>query len=81
MSNINTFQFDLKGFDEIKKHHSGLNWPVVYIIENDKEVYIGETINVFSRSKQHYENPERRELKNIHIITDETYNKSATLDI
>ncbi|MCK4918460.1 MAG: DUF2075 domain-containing protein [Candidatus Pacebacteria bacterium] len=81
MSNITTFQFNTEGFDKLKKHQRGLDWPFVYIIENNKEAYIGETINVFNRSKQHYKNPERKELKNIHIITDETYNKSATLDI
>lgn len=81
MSTINTFEFSKNKFEDIKKQNFGLSWPVVYIIENGKELYVGETVNVYVRSNQHYENPNRRRLKNIHIITDEEYNKSATLDI
>jgi hypothetical protein len=81
MSEIETFPFDKDKFDQIRAYRFGRNWPVVYIINDDKEVYIGETTNAYYRSKQHYENPERKKLNKIHIITDEEYNKSATLDI
>lgn len=81
MSNITTFKFDKKEFGKIKEYSFGLNWPVVYLIENGREAYVGETTNVYNRSNQHYENLERRKLENIHILTDEEYNKSATLDI
>jgi uncharacterized protein len=78
---INTFKFDKSSFNDIKEYRFGKNWPVVYIAENGQEVYVGETTNVFSRSKQHYENVDRRRLKNIHVVTDEEFNKSAALDI
>jgi len=81
MTNIKTFEFSKNKFDEIRKYSFGSNWPVVYLIENGKELYVGETINIYSRSNQHYENSERRKLSKIHVITDEEYNKSATLDI
>jgi len=81
MSEITTFPFDNNKFDQIKNFRFGRNWPVVYIINDDKEVYIGETTSAYFRSRQHYENPERSKLKTINIITDEEYNKSATLDI
>lgn len=81
MSEIKTFPFDKNQFERIKKYPFGKNWPVVYVAENGKEVYIGETVNAYHRSKQHFENPERRKLRKIHVITDEEYNKSATLDI
>ncbi len=81
MSNIVTFKYNKNNFDKIKDYHFGKNWPVVYVLENKKEVYIGQTINAYYRSKQHYENPERRKLSEIHIITDEEFNVSATLDI
>lgn len=58
-----------------------MNWPVVYLIKNDKELYIGETTSLYNRSNQHYDNPERRKLDKMYVITDEEYNKSAALDI
>src|SRR3989338_9511653 len=79
MSDIQTFPFDQTGFADVKKFPLGRDWPVVYIIENGNEVYIGETTSAHNRSKQHYENEARVCLKRLHIITDEEYNKSATL--
>ncbi len=81
MSNIATFQFNNKGFEELKQHHRGLDWPVVYIIEGGNEAYVGETVHAFNRGKEHYKDPEREKLKKIHIITDSTYNKSAISDL
>lgn len=84
MSTIKTFDFNKASFSEIKEYRFGRNWPVVYIIEDKdkrKEAYIGETTSVFHRSQQHIKNKDRALLKNIHIITDEDYNKSVVLDI
>jgi len=80
MTTIQTFPFDKYGFDEIKKYHFGTNWPVVYIQEDGKEMYIGQTTSAYSRSRQHYENPNRSKLRNIHIISDEEFNMSAAYD-
>ncbi|MBU3669083.1 MAG: DUF2075 domain-containing protein, partial [Candidatus Taylorbacteria bacterium] len=81
MSRIQTFKFTKDVFGEIKKYHFGYNWPVVYLLEDGQEIYIGESTNVYHRSKQHYELEERKKLKNIHIVSDEEFNKSAALDI
>jgi hypothetical protein len=81
MSDISSFQFNKTQFEKIRQFSFGSNWPVVYLIEDGRELYVGETTNAYNRSNQHYNKPERRKLKNIHIITDEEYNKSATLDI
>jgi len=81
MADIQTFTFDRTGFESVKKFPLGRDWPVVYIIENDREVYIGETTSMHNRSKQHYENEDRVRLKRLHVIIDEEYNKSATLDL
>lgn len=81
MSKIKTFEFDRKKLESIKKYEYGLNWPVVYIIENGKDAYVGESTSVSTRAKQHFDNAERANLKKIHIITDDEYNVSATLDI
>ena len=81
MLGITTFQFKKDQFEKIKGYHFGLNWPVVYLIKNDKELYVGETTSLYNRSNQHYDNPERRKLDKMYVITDEEYNKSAALDI
>jgi DUF2075 family protein/DNA replication protein DnaC len=81
MSAVKTFTFEKKSFQRIKAYHFGKDWPVVYILEGKKEAYIGETVSVYQRSKQHYDNSERSKLDNIHVIADLDYNKSATLDI
>ena len=81
MSDITTFPFDKVQLHKIKDYKFGQDWPVVYMIENGQEIYIGETGNAYVRSSQHYDNPERSKLSQIHLITDEEYNKSATLDI
>ncbi len=63
------------------KEKKGQDWPVVYLINNEKEMYIGETQNAVERLGQHLDNPERKGLKNINIIFDDEFNKSAILDI
>jgi len=81
MSDIKTFKFDKENFCEIKEYHFGSNWPAVYLLEDGKEIYIGESTSVYNRSRQHFEKEQKRKLKNIHVISDEEYNKSAALDI
>lgn len=82
MLDIKKFPFSKESFSQIKEYKFGHDWPVVYVIENGKEAYVGETVHAYERSNQHYDgSPERRVLKNIHLIADEEYNKSATLDI
>ncbi len=64
-------------------HEYGRNWPVVYFLHNDDthEAYIGETLNAGRRMSQHWQNTDRQRLKVIHIMTDETFNKSVILDL
>ncbi len=81
MTNIKTFNFSEAGFENMKDYHYGLDWPVVYLLENGKEAYVGETIHLRNRSKEHYKKQERKRLHQVHVVTDEEYNKSATLDI
>lgn len=80
MLEISNFNFNTKGAEDIKNHRYGKDWPVVYLIENGKKIYIGETTRAHSRTKQHLENPNRKNLKKIHIIFDDEFNKSAALD-
>ena len=59
----------------------GKEWPLVYLLFNDEEVYIGETVDASTRMSQHYENPERRKLNRVRLISDDTFNKSVILDL
>jgi hypothetical protein len=37
------------------------NWPVVYVMNNDDEVYVGESLNVAGRMKQHLDSESKQE--------------------
>lgn len=59
------------------------NWPVVYQIHNDSEIYIGETTNLKNRMSQHLMDERKMSLRNgcIKVVFDDTFNKSAALDL
>ena len=59
------------------------NWPVVYQIYNNAEIYIGETTSLKNRMLQHLDNPAKDSLKkgSVNVVFDETFNKSAALDL
>ncbi len=78
---INQYEFSEQGRANVLSSKRGKDWPVVYLIHNDKELYIGETQNAYNRFEQHLQNPKRKNLKEIRIIFDEEFNKSAVLDI
>lgn len=80
-SDIKFFAYSSDKFNSIGEYHFGKNWPVVYLLEDGKEIYIGETTDMYRRCKEHWDNPDRVKLKNLHVVTDEEYNKSAALDI
>ena len=57
------------------------NWPVVYVMNNDKQVYVGESLNVEGRMRQHLESKHKQRLKSVRVVLDDTFNKSACLDL
>ena len=57
------------------------NWPVVYTLNDKSQIYVGETTNVEMRMRQHLQSGERSSLKLATVILDQTYNKSACLDL
>jgi DUF2075 family protein/DNA replication protein DnaC len=81
MHEIKEYPYSIENLDQIRKYWFGDNWPVVYILEDGKEAYIGQTVNVYRRAKQHIEKSERKKLTKAYIIADQEYNKSAVLDI
>lgn len=57
------------------------DWPVVYVLNNSKQVYVGESLNVLGRFVQHRQSAEKKHLGTAHVIVDSTFNKSAALDL
>ena len=78
---IKSYAFKKEAIEECSRDEKGRDWPVVYLINNDKELYIGETSNLCNRFKQHLENVERKRLSALNVIYDDEFNKSAILDI
>lgn len=78
---IHHFDFSESALNEIRDRSHCRDWPVVYLINNNKEIYVGETTNVSRRASEHFQNNERRRLEKIHIIDDDTFNKSAIQDL
>lgn len=82
-------------FENVKSSPLGENWPVVYLLHNDnfvngdkheKLLYIGETTSAVRRMQEHFSAQnknfkDRAKLSTAHIIFDDTFNKSAILDI
>ncbi|WP_354670481.1 DNA/RNA helicase domain-containing protein [Curtobacterium sp. 458] len=53
----------------------------MYILDDGKRVYVGETLNTASRMRQHLDSDERRSLKAVRLVLDGTFNKSVCLDL
>lgn len=91
---IREFSIDINNletyFNSITKQESlrGENYPIVYLLHNDtnKELYIGESTSAVRRMREHFDKTNknysaRAKLNVAHIIFDDTFNKSAILDI
>ena len=78
---IREFEFSQTGLSVLRELSMGQNWPVVYLINNKNELYVGETTSAGGRYYQHLNNPERKKMKKIRIVFDDKFNKSAILDI
>lgn len=81
---IRNYSFDQKSISNLAiKNHLEENWPVVYQIYNNQQIYIGETTNLKNRMNQHLANVEKSSLRHgsVKVVFDETFNKSAALDL
>ena len=74
---IRTYSFDNDGLNELKSFEYGKNWPVVYLIHNNKDLYIGETTSAEVRMSQHLSNNEKNYLEEIAIVFDHKFNKTS----
>lgn len=57
------------------------NWPVVYTLDGLDEIYVGESLNVAARFRQHFDSAEKRRLSSARVVIDPKFNKSACLDL
>lgn len=81
-SEVRSFAFDSKQVDAFRNDDVRLtNWPVVYTLNDRKQVYVGETINAVARMRQHLESPTKQGLTCMRIVLNERFNKSACLDL
>lgn len=81
---IKNYVFEPQAINNLAaENHLEENWPVVYQIYNDNEIYIGETTNLKNRMNQHLASAEKSSLRHgaVRVVFDETFNKSAALDL
>ena len=69
------FQEDNYGKDEFL-----YNWPMVYILENGKEAYVGQTLDISTRMSQHKANPDKARFTRAHFIYSDHSNQSMAFD-
>lgn len=84
MTGFRIKQFDFDGQSVTKwgqrdRKHS--NWPIVYTISNSDDLYVGETLNGVARMQQHLYSEAKQHLEQVQVVVDETFNKSACLDL
>lgn len=56
------------------------NWPMLYILENGKQAYIGESSHAKTRMTQHSSNEEKKIFNKVHFIYSKMFNQSVTFD-
>lgn len=62
-------------------HPKAANWPVVYTLNGGGDVYVGESLNMANRARQHRAAPEKQHLESMRVVMDPTFNKSVCLDL
>lgn len=81
MTSVIDFEYDTNCIEKIKDWRFGKNWPIVYIIYNDTNAYVGETLDAVRRTNQHLQELEFSCFTKICLISNKTFNKSVILDL
>src|SRR5699024_3126856 len=55
--------------------------PVVYLIEDGHDIYVGETGSADRRMRQHLKSEQKQHLREVRIVIDDRFNGSACLDL
>ena len=56
------------------------NWPMLYILENGKQAYVGQSNHVKTRMAEHLSAKQKQIFKKVHFIYSSRFNQSVTLD-
>jgi DUF2075 family protein/predicted GIY-YIG superfamily endonuclease/SOS-response transcriptional repressor LexA len=81
---VNQHPFKPESLTDIARHRlAGNQWPLVYVLSNDKSksAYVGETTDALNRMSTHLKHKDKSKLTTLHLVSSESFNKSATLDI
>jgi len=73
-----TYEFNKEGLEKLKKLEP---FPSVYIIENGKEIYIGESVDPAKRLHTHLRDKKVEEPAKMHIISNFDFNVSVAKDL
>ena len=76
---ILSWPFKSESMDNINRDEKFLNYPVIYVLNGNKEAYIGETVYFKKRMKAHLKS--RKNIDHINLIKHEAFNRSATFHL
>lgn len=76
---ILTLPFKQDSINQISNTEQYLNYPVIYVLNGNKEAYIGETVYFKNRMKAHLK--ARKNIDQINLIKHDEFNRSATFHL
>jgi len=76
---ILSWPFKHESINQINNNEQFLNYPVIYVLNSNKEAYIGETIYFKNRMKAHIKT--RKNIDHINLIKHNEFNRSATFHL
>lgn len=76
---ILSWPFKQESIKQITNTEQYLNYPVIYVLNGNKEAYIGETVYFKNRMKAHLK--ARKNIDQINLIKHEKFNRSATFHL
>ena len=79
---IEKFNYSDSGRADISSRTKGKDWPVIYLLSNTENLYVGETTSAATRIEQHFQKSEKQKIgfQEIRIVFDDQFNKSVILD-
>ena len=76
------YRFDADGVRAALAQLAGRHaWPLVYLLSDARQAYVGETANVRLRLDAHLRHPDKGQLRDLRLVTSRQFNKSAALHL